>query len=92
MKTSGKNVAYNNIKSHKKPGFHTVSRKHIFRKTKLTPHHPPPPPALLGLNIEDIKFEIEVEIKRYSKKLASDLQGFIIYVSQRLNEFSASYK
>ena len=32
------------------------------------------------------RFGIIAEIKRYCKKLASDLQGFIKYVSQRVNE------
>ena len=27
-----KDVAYNNNKTHKKAGFHSLSRKHIFRK------------------------------------------------------------
>ena len=42
-----KNVAYDNIESHKKPWFHLLFRRYIFRKTtgevKLTP------PAVLGL-------------------------------------------
>ena len=29
----GRNVAYDSIKSHKKLGFHTLSRKHISGKT-----------------------------------------------------------
>ena len=29
-----KDVAYDNIKSHKKAGFHSLSRKHIFGKTQ----------------------------------------------------------
>lgn len=38
------------------------------------------------------KFGIKLEIKRYCKKLASDIQVFIIFVSQRTNETSASSK
>ena len=30
-----KEVAYDNTKSHKKSGFHSFSRKHIFRKTTV---------------------------------------------------------
>ena len=44
-----KSVAYDNIKSHKKTGFHSLSRKHIFGETtgvvKLTP------PVFLGLKV-----------------------------------------
>ena len=39
-----KDVTYDNIKSHKKPGFHLFSEKNIFGKTtgggdKLSPSH-----------------------------------------------------
>ena len=30
-----KGVAYNNIKSHQKAGFHTICRKHFFGKTTV---------------------------------------------------------
>ena len=51
-----KDVNFDNIKSHKKTGFHPLFRRYIFRKTtvgvQLTPlptPPPPPTPAVLGL-------------------------------------------
>ena len=51
-----KDVAYDNFKSYKKPGFHPLFRRYNFRKTtgggggvKLTSPPPPAPPAVLGL-------------------------------------------
>ena len=39
-------MAYDIIKSHKKAGFHALSRKHVFEKTTGGDE----PPAFLGLN------------------------------------------
>ena len=43
-----KDVTYDNIKSHEKPGIHNFSEKHIFGKTTGWESNPSPP-AFLGL-------------------------------------------
>ena len=42
MKFLGRDVAYENIKSHKKAGFHALSIKHIFGKTTGASQIDPP--------------------------------------------------
>ena len=43
-------MTYDNIKSHKKAGFHPFFRRYIFRKTTGGTPPPPHPPAVAGLN------------------------------------------
>ena len=49
-----KYVTYNNIKSHKKQGFHPLSRRYIFQKTigggQIDPPPLPPPPRSPSLD------------------------------------------
>ena len=45
-------MAYENIKSHRKPGFHSLSKKHIFGKTALVIQIDPP--AVLGLKAKNL--------------------------------------
>ena len=55
-----KDVTYDNIESHKKPGFHHLFRRYIFRKTTgegVGQTEPPPPPAVLGLRSTNKIFE-----------------------------------
>ena len=46
-------ATWDDIKSHRKPGFHPLFRRHLFRKTtvggQIKPSRPPPPP-ILGFN------------------------------------------
>ena len=46
-------MTYDNIKSHKKPGFQTLFRRYIFRKT--TGRGQIDPPTILGLRHPKIK-------------------------------------
>ena len=52
MKFLGRDVTYENIKSHKKAGFHPLSIKHIFGKTTgASQIDPPLASAFKGLNL-----------------------------------------
>ena len=46
----GKDVPFNNIKSHKEPGFHPHFTRYTFRNT-TGDQIDPPPPAVLGLTM-----------------------------------------
>ena len=46
--TFRKDVPYDNVKSHKKLGFHPLFRRYIFQKTTVEGQLTPP--AILGLN------------------------------------------
>ena len=54
-----KGVPYDNIKSHKKPGFLPIFRRYIFGKTTGrkgggVQNDLPPPPAVLGLIVQQL--------------------------------------
>ena len=81
-----KDVPYDNIKSHKKPGFHSLFRTYIFRKTtlgfKLTP-----PPSVLGLNclkcVLFFKYTHALLSKLYSVFIALGTKYFLRKIQQK---------
>ena len=60
-----KDVTYDNIKSHKKAGLHSFSRKHIFEKTTGGGL----PQALLGLQLQVYKSPWLGKIFRFSVQI-----------------------
>ena len=58
-----KNLAYYNIKNHKKAGFHPLSRKHIFGKTTVRGQIEPHPRSCLRV-MSFISFSVIQELQR----------------------------
>ena len=62
-------MTYDNIKSHKKPGFHPLSRRHILEKPQvMRAKLIPLPPAAYGLDLQTyyVKYQNRIFLKRIS--------------------------
>ena len=74
-------MTYDNIKSHKKPGFHPLFKRYIFRKITGEGQTDAPPQAVLGL-IDNENLE---ENHLGTKKLHLNRKGVTLLAKNLLN-------
>ena len=77
-------MIYDDIKSHKKTGFHPLFRRYIFRKTTEKGSTGPPPPAVLGLILLKVSPFKDPYVSSYIQTLRDDQNIIVLSIFVKL--------